>query len=243
MNKHISEQLIASAQRLNDAVKKLHFSKPTAYVYNPLEYAWISHQLYLEKYGNSEKKVIFLGMNPGPWGMAQTGVPFGEVMAVKTWLEIETPVSKPENEHPKRPVLGFSCPRSEISGLRFWKLFADRFGQANAFFERHFVANYCPLAFMESSSLNRTPDKLHAAERIPLLQACDKHLREIRDILQAEWLIGVGHFSASRIREVFKNDSSVKTGFILHPSPASPAANRNWSGAVEQQLIQLGIWE
>ena len=35
------------------------------------------------------KRVVFLGMNPGPFGMAQVGVPFGEVAAVRDWLRID----------------------------------------------------------------------------------------------------------------------------------------------------------
>jgi len=42
-------------------------------------------------------------MNPGPWGMAQTGVPFGEINAVKDWLGINAEVDKPQKQHPKRP--------------------------------------------------------------------------------------------------------------------------------------------
>ena len=90
------------------------------HVYNPLDYAWKSHAQYLTRFGNSRKRVIMLGMNPGPFGMAQTGVPFGEIPAVRDWLRIETPVGKPRTENPKRPVEGFSCTRSEVSGRRLW---------------------------------------------------------------------------------------------------------------------------
>jgi single-strand selective monofunctional uracil DNA glycosylase len=30
---------------------------------------------------------------------------------------------------------------------------------------------------------------------------------------------------------------------ILHPSPASPAANRGWSAAATEQLIAAGVWK
>ena len=35
------------------------------------------------------KEAVFLGMNPGLWGMAQTGVPFGTVSLVRDWMGIE----------------------------------------------------------------------------------------------------------------------------------------------------------
>ena len=81
-------------------------------------------------------------MNPGPFGMVQTGVPLGEIAAVRDWMGIEATVEKPATENPKRPIEGFACTRSEVSGRRLWGLFAERFGTAEAFFTDHFVANY-----------------------------------------------------------------------------------------------------
>jgi single-strand selective monofunctional uracil DNA glycosylase len=244
-----AEKLIAAAQEMRDSVKKLRFSDPAAFVYNPLEYAWKSHSLYITRFGNSRKKIVFLGMNPGPWGMVQTGVPFGEIDAVKNWLGIKAPVEKPPLEHPKRPVTGFRCHRSEVSGKRLWGLFKERFGEPENFFKEHFAANYCPLAFIEASSRNRTPDKLKPHERRPLFQACDRHLARVIQILEPEWVIGVGQFTYRCILRVLE-DKKTNTSFptkvqaasILHPSPASPAANRDWAGSVTKQLIDLKIW-
>ncbi|MGD2085154.1 MAG: uracil-DNA glycosylase family protein [Candidatus Aminicenantes bacterium] len=236
-----SKELIKTARELSQAVSGLKFSPPVAVVYNPLEYAWKSHALYLKTYGNSKKKIVFLGMNPGPWGMAQTGVPFGEINAVKDWLGINAPVNKPKNQHPKRPIQGFQCQRSEISGLRLWGLFKEKFATAENFFEHHFVANYCPLAFMEESARNRTPDKLKPEERQILFNACDRHLQQVVQILEPEWLIGVGKFTEKRALTALK-ETNIKIGSILHPSPASPAANKDWAGTVTQQLKDLKIW-
>jgi single-strand selective monofunctional uracil DNA glycosylase len=170
-------------------------------------------------------------MNPGPFGMTQTGVPFGEIAAVRDWMGICEPVGKPEHEHPKRKVVGFDCPNSEVSGRRLWGLFAQRFGTAEAFFKDHFVANYCPLVFMEDSGRNRTPDKLPVEETAVITA------------LEPEWVIGVGAFAeerANRAREAMKGD--FKVGRVLHPSPASPAANRDWAGAATKQFVKLGVW-
>ena len=180
-------------------------------------------------------------MNPGPFGMAQTGVPFGEIGAVRDWLGLDFPVGKPVPEHPRRPVLGLACPRSEVSGRRLWGLFAQRFGKPEAFFAEHIVMNYCPLAFLERSGRNRTPDKLGASEKVALFAACDRHLRAVVGILRPEWLIGIGAFTAMRAQQVFPNGSAV-IGRILHPSPASPAANRNWAALAARQLEALGVW-
>ncbi|MDB6030649.1 MAG: smuG [Verrucomicrobiales bacterium] len=181
-------------------------------------------------------------MNPGPFGMAQTGVPFGEVAAVRDWLKIKTPVKKPALEHPKRPVEGFDCPRSEVSGRRLWGLFAQKFGSAQIFFKDHFVVNYCPLAFFSDTGSNITPDKIPAARMQPVLAACDQHLRTMVEILQPEWLIGVGDFAQKRAKGLFA-DQPLKIGKVLHPSPASPAANKDWAGAATRQLLELGVWK
>jgi len=237
-----SQPLVKSARQLSAAVGKLRFAPPVAYVYNPLDYAWPAHEAYLKKFGNSRKRVIFLGMNPGPFGMTQTGVPFGEIAAVRDWLGIEASVGKPAQEHPKRPVTGFACERSEVSGRRLWGLFAKRLGTAEKFFADHLVINYCPLAFLENGGRNLTPDKLPVAEKTALFAACDQHLREVVQGLEPQWIVGIGDFAMKRAEHVFPN-GEVKIRRILHPSPASPAANRDWSGLATQQLRALGIWD
>jgi single-strand selective monofunctional uracil DNA glycosylase len=237
----VSRALITAAQRLRDDSNRLRFRRPVSHIYNPLAYAWAPHSAYLRKYGNTRRRVVFLGMNPGPFGMVQTGVPFGEICAVRDWLRIECPVGKPEHEHPRRPVTGFGCPRSEVSGQRLWGLFAERFGAPKRFFAWHIVMNYCPLAFLESSGRNRTPDKLSASEKASLFDACDRHLRAVVATLQPEWLIGIGDFAAKRAEQVF-GETSLRLGRILHPSPASPAANRNWKALATRQLKALGVW-
>ncbi|GAB4269542.1 MAG: single-stranded DNA-binding protein [Opitutales bacterium] len=233
--------LMQAAAELRDGVNELTFSEPVAYIYNPLDYAWAPHARYLELHGGSPKKVVFLGMNPGPFGMAQTGVPFGEITAIRDWVGICEPVRKPSKEHPKRPIDGFDCPRSEVSGRRLWGLFAERFGTAGDFFKDHFVANYCPLVFAEESGRNYTPDKLPAREATPLFKLCDDHLRALVDATEAEWVIGVGAFAEGRAREALEG-MPVKIGKVLHPSPASPVANRGWGEAATKQLQALGIW-
>ena len=237
----ISDRLVRAAAELRDAANKLKFASPVAFAYNPIEYAWLAHEAYIRRYAATSKRVVFLGMNPGPFGMAQTGVPFGEIAAVRDWLCIAAPIGKPPREHPKRLITGFASPRTEISGQRLWRLFAERFVTADKFCASHFVLNYCPLAFLEASGANRTPDKLPAAERSALFRVCDQHLREVIAALNPKWLIGIGDFAMKRALHVFP-DNVPKVGRILHPSPASPAANRDWAGAVTGELQRLGVW-
>ena len=176
--------LVSISRDLAKAVDRLRFAAPVTHVYDPLVYARAPHERYLERWGRGPKEAIFLGMNPGPFGMAQTGVPFGDVEAVRGWLGIEGEVGRPPREHPKRVVRGFACPRGEVSGQRLWGWARERFGTPERFFERFFVANYCPLAFLESSGANRTPDKLRAAEKEALFRACDLHLQRTVEALR-----------------------------------------------------------
>jgi single-strand selective monofunctional uracil DNA glycosylase len=233
-------ELVEIAHRLRKDVGRLTFAKPVAYVYNPLDYAWKPHCAYLERYGGGRPRVILLGMNPGPFGMAQTGVPFGDVGMVRDWLGIEAAVSRPAHEHPKRPIAGFQCPRGEVSGQRLWGWARDNFATPQRFFEQFFVANFCPLVFVESSGRNLTPDKLPRAECAAFFESCDTALRRTIERLRPEFVVGVGRFAADRAATALKG-SAIKLGVMPHPSPASPAANRGWAGQATRALEQLGI--
>ncbi len=243
MTDSISEQILAAEATLSDTLGKIRFKSPITHVYNPLLYAKAPHEKFVRAFGNSSKKVLFLGMNPGPWGMAQTGVPFGEIPAVRDWIGIEEAVEKPDPEHPKRPIQGFDCEKSEVSGRRLWGLFAERFGPAEAFFKDHFVLNYCPLVFMEESGKNFTPDKLPVEQLHPLHEACDVCLASCLRAFQPDWLIGVGAYAESALARVQEREGLPgRVGKVLHPSPASPAANRGWAEAATKQLLAQGVW-
>ena len=232
--------LLGIADALVKSLAKLRFAAPVTHVYQPLDYARESYRAYATRYGRGPKEVVMFGMNPGPFGMAQTGVPFGEVELVRDWLRIEAPVGKPAREHPKRPVEGFACARREVSGQRLWGLARDRFEKPERFFARFFVANYCPLLFLESSGRNRTPDKLPAAERAPLERACNRALRQTIELLRPRVVVGIGHFAEARAREALAG-LDVPIGRIPHPSPASPAANRDWAGQAARAFAELGV--
>ncbi len=232
-------EAIRISRRLSRAVDRLSFGDPVTHVYNPLRYAREPHERFLERYARPGVEALLLGMNPGPFGMAQTGVPFGEVALARDWLGIEGKVGRPRREHPRRPVDGFACTRSEVSGARVWGWAKERFGDADRFFDRFFVWNTCPLMFLEESGRNRTPDKLPVAEREPLNAVCDRALRELVTWLEPGRVIGVGKFAEKRAREVLGGE--VEVGSVLHPSPASPLANRGWAPQAEAQLRAQGI--
>lgn len=236
----LGDKLVRIARGLSRELSELRFAPPVTHVYNPLDYASGLHARYLRQHARREPRALLLGMNPGPWGMAQTGVPFGDVTFVRDWLGIAGKVGRPEPEHPKRPIQGLSCARSEVSGTRLWGWAAERFGTPDRFFATFFIHNYCPLCFMEDSGRNRTPDKLPAEEREPLFDACDRALQRVVDAVAPERIIGIGTFAEGRARRALAGHD-LQVDRVLHPSPASPIANRGWAAAATAELRALGV--
>ncbi|HEY3418712.1 MAG TPA: uracil-DNA glycosylase family protein [Armatimonadota bacterium] len=232
--------LIEISRALAGEVDALDFSPPVAYAYNPLDYAREPHEEYLRRYGAGAHDVLLVGMNPGPNGMAQTGVPFGDVVMVRDWMGIEGPVGHPPHEHPNRPIRGFACGCREASGTKLWGWARDRFGTAETFFARFYVANYCPLLFLAEDGKNLTPDKLPAADRAPLYAACDLALRRTIEQIAPRFAVGIGNFATKRIQTVLP-ESEIIIGAIPHPSPANPQSHHGWPDQVNARLHDLGV--
>lgn len=237
---HIDE-ILKAGKSLADELDRLTFSPPVYLTYNVFRFAWSGHETFVRRYCKRGTEVLLLGMNPGPWGMTQTGVPFGEVPAVRDWMGICATIDRPPVEHPKRPVQGFDCPRSEVSGRRLWGLFAERFGEPDNFFAKHFVSNYCPLVFMEEGGKNITPDKLRSSEAEPVERACDAYLARLVELLEPKWVLGVGKYALKQAERALSG-ANITFASILHPSPASPAANKGWAEAAEKTFLDLGVW-
>lgn len=229
----------------------MRFGGEIAYVYNPLSYAWAPHELYLRRFGHfsadtgpvsppPKGRYLMIGMNPGPFGMAQVGVPFGEVSLVRDWMGIEAPVGKPSPEHPKRPITGFATTRSEVSGHRVWSWARDRFGSPENFFSKFWVHNTVPLVFMSETGRNITPDKLPVSERQPLLDAADRAVRACIELLEPSHIIAVGALAEAWGKEAARG-FDLPVVRILHPSPASPKANAGWAQQAEAELAAAGI--
>lgn len=228
------------ADALTAELAPLRFAAPVVVTYNPLQYARPMWAEYVLRFGHGTGRVLLVGMNPGPWGMTQTGIPFGEVAAVRGWLGIDAPIVPPVDQHPRVPVEGLSCWRNEVSGQRLWGWARARFGTPERFFAKFFVANYCPLCFIEATGRNRTPDKLPKSERLPLEAACDKALAALVHELQPRLVVGIGMYAEERAKVALAG-LDMPIGRILHPSPANPLASRDWPAQIEAQLLALGV--
>ena len=228
----VVEQLIRAAASLRDDVipisRSLVSEGSVDVCYNPLAYAWDAHEAYLRRMGDSGARTVILGMNPGPHGMGQMGIPFAATSVVRDLLGITgIPVNQPEAADPRRPVVGLEYPREEVSGTRLWGLLAEHYGDIEAISSNVFLVNYCPLMlFSGPRAANITPDKVGGSTAQTLLKRCDQHLREVVEVMEAERVIGVGKFAESRAGAALANYSVEVLG-CWHPSPASPLANRN----------------
>lgn len=232
--------VVRAAARLRDACDRLEI--PVAHVYNPLAYAWAPHERYATRFGAAKKRAVLVGMNPGPWGMGQTGVPFGDVKMVRDWMGISGDVTRPKRSHPKRPVTGFRCTRSEPSGTRLYGWARERYQTAARFFEEFYVVNYCPLLFFDEDGKNLTPPQIGARAMQPVDQACDAHLVAVLEALDPLFVVGVGQYAEERARTVVaQRGLALKVGRVLHPSPANPLANKGWAAQAEAQLSELGV--
>ena len=231
----VVEQLIRAAASLRDDVgpigRRLVSEGSVDVCYNPLDYAWDVHEAYLRRMGGSGARTVVLGMNPGPHGMGQVGIPFAATSMVRDLLGITgIPVSQPEAVDPRRPVVGLEYPREEVSGTRLWGLLARHYGDAAAIASHVFLVNHCPLMlFSGPRATNITPDKVSGTTAQELLERCDEHLCEVVSIFNAERVIGVGKFAESRAKDALRGNSVEILG-CWHPSPASPLANRNGGG-------------
>lgn len=223
---------------LRKAVRRLSFGPPVAHVYRPLDYAWPMVEAYVKRFGKAPKEALLLGMNPGPFGMGQTGIPFGDVPTVRDWMKLDEKISSPKDAHPKRPVLGLASPRIEVSGRRLWGAIAARHPSPATFFARAMVLNYCPLLFLDEGGANVTPDKLRKDERKACEAVCDRALAAAITALAPEHLIGVGVYAKARFEAVAPER---KVLCIAHPSPASPQANKGWDDLVKRTLEEAGV--
>lgn len=70
----VSEEFLNLADELNLSLEQFEIPKKVEAVYNPTIYARQTFEMYVKKYCNSPKPIIYFGMNPGPFGMSQTGV-------------------------------------------------------------------------------------------------------------------------------------------------------------------------
>ncbi|XP_022920876.2 single-strand selective monofunctional uracil DNA glycosylase-like [Onthophagus taurus] len=238
-DENIPKIFLKYEDQLSKELNNLTFSSPAHYIYNPLEYAWKPHSTFVKTYCKGTKDVLFLRINPGPWGMCQTGIPFGEVNISKEWLKMNGEVEKPKNECPKKQIKGFECHRSEQSGKRFYGFFKNLCRTPEVFFKNAFVYNFCPLSFMEKEEegkrcANITPDKLKGQIKKDLENICGKTLVNILKLLDVKIIVAVGRYTEKQaVKIIQESQLDIEVIYMRHPSRM---AGRNWSKTAQNVL-------
>lgn len=236
---------VTVTKNLNQRIETLSIEDKVEWYYNPLDYAFPVHEAYLEKFGSDRKTGFFLGMNPGPWGMAQTGVPFTDPYIARDWMELpRRSVGSPSNERDARPIEGWESDRKEASGQKLHGFFRSIYGSLENFFENHIVMNYCPLVMYSEEATNLTPEDLLKADRESIFEICDPYLADLIEFYDPDVLVGIGRFGQRRLMDVLDLTES-EVAYLPHPSPASPIATRDggdyWRGLVRDMLEERGL--
>lgn len=161
----------------------------------------------------------------------------------RDWLGVRGEVQRPVQEHPKRPALGLTCTRNEVSGDRMWSLLKELSGTPDVLFRHVFLRNYCPVFFLKDTAKNVTPAELRVAERSALEAECDASLVAAVQLLGVEHVVGIGKYATDRTNAALRSAGleGIKVITLMHPSPINPAANKGWRDIAIDQLTQGGV--
>ncbi|XP_013171163.1 PREDICTED: single-strand selective monofunctional uracil DNA glycosylase [Papilio xuthus] len=241
----LSTEFLHLIDDLNNKLEIFQFPAAIKCIYNPTIYARHTFEMYVRKYCNTKKSIMFFGMNPGPFGMSQTGVPFGDVSSVREWLGIEGPVGKPPKELETRPVRGFECTRTEISGKRFWGLLKEICGTPEKFFESSFVYNYLNQQWMKTNGCNLTPGDFKVTEMKALYEICDPIFIKVLELYNVQTIIAVGKFCETRAHKAIEaylpsKGKTIKVLYLPHPSPRT-VNNNNWDEKALEYLERYDL--
>eukprot|EP01023_Acetabularia_acetabulum_P031317 TRINITY_DN29446_c0_g1_i1.p1 TRINITY_DN29446_c0_g1~~TRINITY_DN29446_c0_g1_i1.p1 ORF type:complete len:252 (+),score=22.23 TRINITY_DN29446_c0_g1_i1:130-885(+) len=243
--KNVSLGIIRVTKAFNENIQKVVVQdEKINTIYNPLEYAWEPYENYLRKYCGDYKKTIFVGMNPGYFGMVQTGIPFGDLNMVCNFLHLQK-FQVPVKQHNIRKIVGYEIKRSEVSGQRFWGLIQTKFGHPDKFFneDSNFVVNLCPLAFLSETGKNVTPEEISIQEKDKIIVVCMAYFKQIVKFLQIQNIVCIGNFVCKEVKKSLTQDGYYNIVYMQHPSPRVQPQELQWRDVVTKQLEDAGVWQ
>ncbi|XP_037927861.1 single-strand selective monofunctional uracil DNA glycosylase-like [Teleopsis dalmanni] len=233
------QQFYEIEKELNEKLR--HYRAPIediTHIYNPVEYAADLHCEYLRKYLDRPKRVVFLAVHPEQNGMAQTGVPFGNVSTVRDMMKLCGEVKQPNRLHPKHPVLGLNCHINEPSGVRFWGLMDKIAGSLDTFSEQCFVHTFCPLLFFNEYGRTIEPCVLPFEIKYPMRDLLVEALCKEMKLVQPEIIVVTGNYVYNGLQ---RSELYAKTLLVMtNPHPWVPN-NHNWVRRSERWLYQYDI--
>lgn len=231
----LTDTLLGFSKTLVQSLQKIDIGQFTndIIMYNVLDYAWDAWEQYITQYAKGTAHTLVLGINPGPHGMVQTGIPFGNISTVQHYLNIQPNIQHDKiSPHPRRPVLGLTYTREEPSGKLLWGTIQEMYPNPNDFFSDFFVLNYCPLAFFsnDEKASNLTPDKLPKIYQSHIEILCSKHLAQYLVGFQITRILAVGKYTqqiAGKVLEgggldILMPKQKIEVQYLTHPSPLNP---------------------
>lgn len=244
MNK-TTEEVLAAARWLSGELSQFVIDPlpPASYAANPTVYAYENYAQAMARLADGPRGVLLVGMNPGPHGMAQTGVPFGDVVNARAILGRQSQGSGWSGcrlalgDKVLLDAKGLDYHRGEVSGDRLWSALQQICGSLESAYQQVCVINYCPLLFLDNGGLNVTPDDFPKSDRVRLPKftaACDEHLRRVVKALTPKIVIAVGGYSDKRCRVALGH--TVPIVKITHPSPRTAATAGAWIGMVAKPI-------
>lgn len=286
--------LIQDTRVFSDALDRLSRPAGVSHVYNPLAYMRRAHEQWLAQFevfvdyqgesvscatyekspdefarATQSRPYLILGMNPGPWGMVQTGVPFGDVANANTILgyrrgdQIPAPDPDRVTLHPKRPVQGFACTRREASGERLWgglckvwekPAFDANVHEIDAVLADCFAVNYCPLAYFadDGKGTNVTPDAFRKSgpyRDLPyandLDALCSSYIAAIMQAFRTRVVLAVGRYAETMAKVIVTSampaDVRPKVVYLTHPSPLATRSAGEWAAMAQREMSAAGV--
>jgi Uracil DNA glycosylase superfamily. len=209
---------------------------------NVFSYAIDPFLEYLEKAERGSVRTLYLGMNPGPYGMYRTGIPFCDFVTKREFLKITASVDETfidvdavRGEKPDEK-------RREVSGMRLWGLFESVYHSPERFFSSSLVLSYSPLIFFRSEGrrANIALSDVKSLDRKRIEKVSDEFLKRYIKELKCDTLVGIGDYAHRALVRCSDGERLLK---IAHPSPANPAANGDWAGRTYCYLKSEGVME
>jgi single-strand selective monofunctional uracil DNA glycosylase len=223
-------------------------------VLNPGRYGERWHARFRRAYPMSPRPLLVFGLNPGPYGMAQTGVPFTDLKRLESalpglWKDLVAsgePVTRPGLAPPS---LARHLTRTfESSSVRVYRFLERAYGRPELALREVVFVNPCPLLFIDpETGANRTPADLPRALRARKAAELVHAFEELRRAtvleavaeLEPRGAILLGRDVAAAVGEALRAALGARSVVEWeHPARAVP---ETWSRGLADELRKRGL--
>jgi len=208
-------------------------------VWNPALYALDIYQEYLTKFPPEPGAILALGLNPGPYGMAQTGIPFTDCRTASGALgmEMTIPGKAPDDLISRlKKANGKWRGTYERSSLGMYRFLILAWGDIKTAYRNWFVGNPCPLLFLDPERWNVTPADPRLRRMKEVGELRQRAVIGFSEILNPRGIVCFGKDVAKAVGEVaIRQVGPDRVVFYEHPARAVP---EKWAAGLLQELTQ-----